>query len=168
MTLVLSVWFCAFAQRAREKAAPTDATPVLWQEPSDIAARDLALGPGGEAMRPDLSRVTFIEEQKGGHSTKYRVSDAQGRVWVAKVGKEAQSEVAAGRLLWAVGYFTDVTYLAPRVEIQGKGTFDNVRFEARPKHTTRLGEWTWERNPFTNTPEFQGLKVMMLLLGNWD
>ena len=168
MTLALSVCLCAFAQRAREKAAPADATPILWQEPGDIAERDLALGPGGEVMQPDLSRVTFIEEQKGGHSTKYRVSDAQGRVWVAKVGKEAQSEVAATRLLWAVGYFTDITYLAPRVEIQGKGTFENVRLEARPKQIKRLEEWTWEQNPFNGTPEFQGLKVMMLLLGNWD
>jgi hypothetical protein len=168
MTLVLSVYICAFAQRSREKAAPTDVTSILWQEPSDIAARDLFLGPGGEVMQPDLSRVTFIEEQKGGHSTKYRVRDAQGRVWVAKLGKEAQSEVAASRLLWAVGYFTDITYLAPRVEIQGKGTFENVRFEARPEQVKRLEEWTWRQNPFSGTPEFQGLKVMMLLLGNWD
>jgi hypothetical protein len=168
MTLVLSVCLCALAQRAPEKAAPADATPILWQEPSDIATRNLLLGPGGEVMQPDLSSVTFIEKQKGGHSTKYRVRDAQGRVWVAKVGKEAQSEVAASRLLWAVGYFTDITYLAPRVEIQGKGTFENVRFEARPKQIKRLEEWTWEQNPFSGTPEFQGLKVMMLLLGNWD
>ena len=99
MALVLSVCLCAFAQRANEKVAPADATPILWQEPSDIATRNLLLGPGGEVMQPDLSSVTFIEKQKGGHSTKYRVRDAQGRVWVAKVGKEAQSEVAASRLL---------------------------------------------------------------------
>jgi len=168
MALVLSVCLCAFAQRAPEKVAPADATPMLWQEPSDIATRNLLLGPGGEVMQPDLSSVTFIEKQKGGHSTKYRVRDAQGRVWVAKVGKEAQPEVAASRLLWAVGYFTDITYLAPRVEIQGKGTFENVRFEARPKQIKRLEEWTWEQNPFSGTLEFQGLKVMMILLANWD
>lgn len=168
MALALSFSISTFAEQAQEKKAPPDATPILWQQPSDIASRDLLLGPGGEAMQPDLSRVTFIKEQKGGYSTKYRVRDAQGREWVAKLGKEAQPEVAASRLLWAVGYFTDVTYLAPRVEIQGKGTFENVRFEARPKQIERLGEWPWERNPFTDTSEFQGLKVMMLLLGNWD
>ena len=168
MALALSLSISTFADQAQEKKAPPDASPILWRQPSDISSRNLMLGQGGEGMRPDLSSVTFIKDKKGGYSTKYRVRDAQGREWIAKVGKEAQSEVAAGRLLWAVGYFTDVTYLAPRVEIQGKGTFDNVRFEARPKQATRLGEWTWERNPFTNTPEFQGLKVMMLLLGNWD
>jgi hypothetical protein len=168
MALALSLSISTFAEQAQEKKAPPDAIPILWLQPSDIASRDLLLGPGGETMQPDLSRVTFIKEQKGGYSTKYRVRDAQGREWIAKLGKEAQSEVAASRLLWTVGYFTDITYMAPRVEIQGKGTFENVRLEARPKQIKRLGEWTWERNPFTNTPEFQGLKVMMLLLGNWD
>src|SRR5262245_41320498 len=168
MALALSLSISTFADHAREKNAPPDATPILWRQPSDIASRNLLLGQGGEALQPDLSRVTFIKEQKGGYSTKYRVRDAQGREWVAKLGKEAQPEVAATRLLWGVGYFTDITYLAPRVEIQGKGIFENVRFEARPKQTKRLGEWSWDRNPFTNTPEFQGLKVMMLLFGNWD
>jgi hypothetical protein len=140
----------------------------LWQEPSDIATRDLRLGPGGAEMQPDLSQVTYLETPRGGASTKYRVRDGAGREWVAKIGKEAQSETAAARLLWAVGYFTDITYLVPRVEIKGKGTFENVRFEARPQHTERLGEWKWEQNPFVGTPEFQGLKVMMLLLNNWD
>jgi hypothetical protein len=50
-------------------------------------------------MKPDLSRVTFIKEEKGGYSKKYRIKDAQVRVWVAKLGKEAQSETAAVRLV---------------------------------------------------------------------
>jgi hypothetical protein len=119
-------------------------------------------------MRPDLRRLTFIEEEKGGYSTKYRVRDASGRVWVAKVGKEAQSETAASRLLWAAGYMTEITYLAPQATIPGKGTFRNVRFEARPRNVEREGEWKWDENPFVGTREFQGLKVMMVLLNNWD
>ncbi|HXF41452.1 MAG TPA: hypothetical protein VN687_17180, partial [Blastocatellia bacterium] len=53
-------------------------TPVLWQQPGDISSRDLLLGPGGEDMKPDLSKVTFIREEKGGYSTKYRVRDGAG------------------------------------------------------------------------------------------
>jgi len=151
----------------KKKETPTG-TAVLWREPADIAARDLLAGPGGRASKPDLSRVTFIEEQKGGWSKKYRVRDAAGREWVAKLGKEAQSETAAVRLLWAVGYYTEINYLAPRTEIIGRGIFENVRFEARPKGVKRLDEWSWEKNPFVGRPEFQGLKVMMLLLNNWD
>jgi hypothetical protein len=87
---------------------------------------------------------------------------------VAKVGKEAQSETAAVRLVWAAGYETEVNYLVPRLTIPGKGTFQNVRLEARPDSEKRLDEWKWTKNPFVGSREFQGLKVMMLLLANWD
>ncbi|HEY6243462.1 MAG TPA: hypothetical protein VIX17_05935 [Pyrinomonadaceae bacterium] len=153
--------------KPKDKKLPKG-TPVLWRQPSDIATRDLYLGPGGESMRPDLRRITFIKEEKGGYSKKYRVKDASGREWVAKIGKEAQSETSAVRLLWGLGYLTEVNYLVPRVTILGKGTFNNVRFEARPKGWKRLDDWKWSRNPFNGTPELQGLKIMMALINNWD
>jgi hypothetical protein len=151
-----------------KKKTKLSGTPVLWQEPDDIGSRNLLLGPGGVRMKPDLRRLTFIKEEKGGWSKKYRVRDASGRVWVAKVGKEAQSETASTRLLWAAGYMTEITYLVPRVRIPGKGVFQNVRFEARPENIEREGAWAWEQNPFVGTRELQGLKVMMVLLNNWD
>jgi hypothetical protein len=119
-------------------------------------------------MRPDLRRITFLKEEKGGYSKKYRVRDGSGQEWVAKIGKEAQSETSAVRLLWGVGYLTEVNYLVPRVTIPGKGTFTNVRFEARPDNWKRAGEWKWKQNPFVRTPEYQGLKIMMALINNWD
>jgi hypothetical protein len=155
------------AKSKKKKQAP-QGTPVLWQRPADISSRDLYLGPGGASMRPDVRRITFIKEEKGGYSKKYRVRDASGREWVAKIGKEAQSETSAIRLLWGVGYITEVNYLVPRVTIPGKGTFTNVRFEARPEEWDRLGEWKWKQNPFVGAPEYQGLKVMMALINNWD
>ena len=155
-------------QAKKEKKAPPVGTAVLWREPTDIESRNLLLGAGGEAMKPNLSRVTFIEKKSGGYSTKYRVRDASGNEWVAKLGKEAQPDTAANRLLWAVGYETEIAYLVPTLTIQGKGTFENVRLEARPKNIDRGDEWKWAENPFTNTPEFKGLKVMMLLINNWD
>jgi hypothetical protein len=158
--------------RAKKSAKKNDAdesgTPVLWREPVDIAARDLYWGPGGEAMKPDLSRVTFLEQETKGHSLKYRVRDGAGREWVAKIGDEAQSETAAVRLVWAVGYVTEINYLVPHVRIEGKGEFDNVRFEARPSDIKRLRAWKWRSNPFVGTTQMQGLKVLMLLLDNWD
>jgi hypothetical protein len=159
----------AIQKKNKEKdKPPPQGPPVLWREPSDIASRDLFLGPGGAAMRPDLRGVTFVKEETGGYSTKYRVKDAAGRVWVAKVGKEAQSETAAVRLLWAVGYHTEINYLVPRLTIEGKGTFENVRLEARPAAVERLDEWKWSDNPFVGTKELQGLIVLMALLNNWD
>lgn len=153
---------------AKKKKKTPVGTPVLWRAPVDLPSRDLLLGPGGEAMRPDLSRVTFIKDETGGFSTKYRVKDGAGRVWVAKIGKEAQSETAATRLVWAVGYVTEINYLVPRLTIEGKGTFENVRLEARPESVERLDEWKWSENPFADTKELQGLIIMMGLLNNWD
>lgn len=165
--LVLSVSPHAAAVQKKKKALPKG-TPVLWREPADIRSRDLFQGPGGREMKPDLSRITFIKEEKGGYSKKYRVKDGQGRVWVAKLGKEAQSETSAVRLVWAVGYVSEINYLVPRVTIDGKGTFENVRFEARPKNVDRLDEWKWKTNPFTGKRELEGLKVLMALMENWD
>ena len=143
-------------------------TPVLWQAPEDIESRNLLVGAGGEALKPDLSRVTFVAEKQGGWSKKYTVRDGKGDEWVAKLSKEAQPETAANRLLWALGYHTEISHLVPKLEIPGKGTFENVRLEARPKDVKRTGEWLWTNNPFVGKPEFQGLKIMMVLINNWD
>ncbi|HEV2884868.1 MAG TPA: hypothetical protein VGW36_08420 [Pyrinomonadaceae bacterium] len=141
---------------------------VLWRAPDDIESRNLLVGAGGEAMKPDLSRVTFVEVKTGGWSTKYRVKDGKGNEWVAKLSKEAQPETAANRLLWAIGYETEIAHLVPELEIQGKGTHKNVKLEARPNDVKRAGYWLWADNPFVGKPEFQGLKIMMVLINNWD
>jgi hypothetical protein len=166
--LVLPLSIQAQKDKDKKSKKPHTGTAVLWREPSDIESRNLLLGPGGDAMKPDVSHVTFIEQKEGGYSTKYRVRDAAGNEWVAKVGKEAQPETCANRLLWAVGYETEINYLIPHLVIDGKGAFDNVRLEARPKSVKRTGNWKWENNPFKGTPQFQGLKIMMLLINNWD
>jgi len=154
--------------KPKKKKEALTGTPILWERPNDIGSRDLFLGPGGESMRPDVRRITFIKEEKGGYSKKYRVRDAAGHEWVAKIGKEAQSETSAVRLLYGLGYLTEVNYLVPRVTIPGKGTFMNVRFEARPDNWKRAGEWQWKKNPFVGRPELQGLKILMALINNWD
>ena len=168
IVLFLSLSTYGFQDHSKGKKEAHDGTPVLWQEPSDIASRDLYWGSGGEAMKPDLSKITFIQEESGGYSKKYRVSDGSGRIWIAKLSKEAQPEIASSRLVWAVGYNTELCYLVPQVTIEGKGTFQNVRFEARSKDIKRLDNWRWDSNPFVGTRELQGLKVMMILLENWD
>jgi len=173
--IVITIGLLLFSPTAqnRTKKKPVDSSdlkgvPVLWQPPHDIASRNLFLGRGGSQMAPDLSRVTYVEDKKTGTFTKYRVRDAAGRVWIAKLGEESQPEAAADRLMWAMGYGTDITYLVPRLNIEGKGVFNNVLLKARPKGVKRLGEWEWEHNPFNETMEFQGLKVMMALVNNWD
>jgi hypothetical protein len=152
----------------KKKRQPPTGTPVLWRAHADVSSLNLLAGPGGEGMRPDISKLTFVREETGGYSKKYRVRDAAGRTWVAKIGKEAQSETAASRLLWAAGFMSEITYLAPSATIEGKGTFENVRFEARPEGYDRLDIWKWAQNPFANTRELRALKLMMGMLENWD
>jgi hypothetical protein len=169
LCFLISGFSPVLAQDTSDKNKPEPSgTPVLWRAPDDLPARDLFLGPGGEGMKPDLSKVTFIKDEKGGYSKKFRVRDGAGREWVAKVGKEAQSETAAVRLAWAVGYVTEINYLVPRLNVEGKGVFENVRLEARPEGVKRLDNWKWDKNPFTGTKELQGLLIIMALLNNWD
>src|SRR3712207_2154735 len=76
------------AQNADDKKQDKKAlagTPVLWEK-VDVAAQDTFNGPGGEAMKPDLSNITFVEEVTGGYSKKYKIKDVSGRTWVAKIG----------------------------------------------------------------------------------
>lgn len=165
--IIVALLAVAGMAQKSSKAQPPAGEAVMWEK-VNIKNRDLFYGPGGRAMVPDVSSVTFIKEEKGGHNKKYRIKDAAGRTWVAKLGREAQPETASVRLLWALGYKTEINYLVPTITIPGKGTFKNVRLEARPDNVDRLEEWKWKDNPFTNRNELQGLKVMMMFFNNWD
>ena len=178
IVLMLVLSSPAMAQDQTDKKAKGDKSktekkeltgkPVMWREPADLESRNLLLGAGGDEMKPDISKLTFIEQKTGGFSTKYRVRDAKGNEWIAKIGKEAQTDTAANRLLWALGYETEIAYLVPKAKIEGKGEYENVRLEARPASVKRAGNWMWENNPFMNAPEFRGLKILMVMLNNWD
>ena len=66
--------------------------------------------------RPQLP-VKFLKEDKHGQNSKFDVEDANGTKWKAKLGIEAQPEVVATRLLWAIGYFTNENYFVPNLEV---------------------------------------------------
>ena len=169
LTTLATILFLFAGVEAQKKRDADDnaGQAVLWQR-VNVDTQDLFLGPGGPEMQPDLSRITFVKEEKGGHSKKFRIKDGSGGTWVAKVGDEAQSETASVRFLSAIGYVTEVNYLVPSLTIPGKGTFANVRLEARPDDVKRGKEWKWGKTPFERTPQMQGLMLMMAFLNNWD
>jgi hypothetical protein len=152
---------------------------VLWQDPGDISSRDLKYGPGSAERQP-LPPFSFVEEDTGGASPKFRVKDANGVTWVVKLGVESQAETAATRLIWAVGFFAEEMYHLPQADIEGlprlarggehvRGkTVLGARFEARREGTKIGPTWDWQKNPFTGTRELDGLKVLMVLLANYD
>ena len=166
--ILLSLVTSGVAQKKSKAPTPVPAGKAILWEPVNTRSLDLYEGPGGNEMQPDLSSVKFIKEEKKGHNKKFRISDGSGRVWIAKLGSEAQPETAAVRLLYGLGYKTEINYLVPSLTIPGKGTFKNVRLEARPADVKRVGEWKWKSNPFTGSKELQGLKIMMVFMTNWD
>ena len=155
------------AQKKKTGKAIPQGKAVMWEQ-VNVSQRDLFVGPGGASMRPDLSSIKFIKEEKGGHNKKYRISDGSGKIWVAKLGREARPEAAAVRILWGLGYKTEINHLIPSITIPGKGTFQNVRLEARPDNIERLEEWKWADHPFLGTKQLQGLRMMMVFMANWD
>ena len=149
------------------QAEPRVSKPVsgiMWEQ-VDIPSRDLFLGPGGTEMVPDLKGAILVGRQPGGNNLKFRIRDREGNEWVAKIADESQPEIAAVRLLWGIGYRTEIDYLIPRIELDRP--YKNVRLEARLKKVKR-DRWTWADNPFIGTRELDGLKIMMAMFNNWD
>lgn len=147
--------------------APIPANAIVWEQ-VDIASRDTFRGPTSEGIAPALEKVKFMGRQHGGNNLKYRVEDANGREWVVKIADESQAEVAANRLLWAIGYRTEIDQIVPRINIDGIGNYKNARFEARAKEIERGDRWSWSNNPLAGTKEFDGLRLMMAFVNNWD
>lgn len=165
----------------RENEPKPSGVPVLWRDPGDIAARDLKYGCGSATLAP-LGPFTYVGDESTGESPKFRVTDSRGDTWVVKLGVEAQAETVATRLIWSMGYFADEAYYLDRAEIknlpslsrggqsfvEGKSVVLGARFEPKRKHVQRGVNWDWEENPFVKTRELDGLKVLMVLLANYD
>ncbi|MGA3091019.1 MAG: hypothetical protein ABSD75_20625 [Terriglobales bacterium] len=153
---------------------------VLWSSPTEIASRDLFYGPGGKEHEPH-TRFTFLGEDLNGTNPKFDVRDENGVKWRVKLGPEVRPEIAASRLLWAVGYSANEDYFLSDLRVEHmqrlkrgqklvglNGLIHDVRLKRYVKDDRKVGEWKWQQNPFTGTREFNGLRVMMALLNNWD
>jgi len=152
---------------------------LIWREPNGVADR----GPSAEgAPKPPYS---FNEEAGGGTSPKIVVYDSARRMWEVKWGPEAKSEVFASWFLGSVGYFIEPSYFvasgaidsvgqlsraASKVDRGSGNSFTNARFELRDRNTFLVpaGAWSLVDNPFKHSNEFAGLKIMSMLVSNWD
>jgi hypothetical protein len=124
-----------------------------------------------------------VKENLGGTNPKVDVRDARGASWVVKFGAEVHTDVFASRLLYAVGYPTDPTYYVAEGTIDGvtglrraktfigkDGRFRNARFKLRDRSFKNADEykWSWVENPFVGSHELNGLRILMMLVSNWD
>jgi hypothetical protein len=170
-------WTKAF--KTREKPNGKSLPAVIWRDPGNVSTLDILNGPGGKEHAPG-STYKFVKEDMKGSNPKFEVEDEKGVKWKIKLGNEAQSETAATRLLWAAGYFADEDYYVPELRIEGlpklhrgskyataDGTVRGARLERHLKQED-LGEWSWFENPFVGQKEYNGLRVIMALMNNWD
>lgn len=149
----------------------------FWVEPADLAQRDLFLGPWGAEHAPDPNAEYRFDEKKkqgllGGFSPGYTVNGPGGIEWSAKQGPEAQAEVTASRLVWALGFHQPPVYFLEKwVLVGGPSPGPQTRARFRPeleKLLDKVGEWGWQSNPFRATAPHRGLIVMMIMLNNSD
>ena len=164
---------CAPALRATAVGVLTpEQQAELWIPPADLERRDLFFGPGGADLAPsEGSTFEFREEDRQGYSRGYDVVDASEREWSVKLGPEAQSEIAASRLLWAAGYHQPPMYLVRSWHLAGgprPGHQPPGRFRPDLPHARRVSDWSWQQNQFVGTQAFRGLIVINLLINNWD
>ncbi len=169
-------------KKAQRTEAAANLPAVLWHDPGDISSFDLVNGAGGQDHAPRAdAEYKFLSEDMNGTSPKFYVQDGDGVKWLVKLGPEAKPETAAARFVWAMGYFTDEDYYLDHIHVSGlpklhrgehfisaDGIVRGTRLKRQGKFSKRIANWNWFDNPFVNTKEFNGLRVMMALLNNWD
>ncbi len=175
---VILVTFCIFAagcaeptRRINTSADSVEKLAELWERPVDISARDLFHGPGGREIAPTADTpFTWVATDTSGYSPGFDVRGADGRAWSVKLGPEAQSEVVASRVLWALGYHQPPTYYLPSWQLSGGpgGRHPGARFRADFDDAKVVGDWSWSENDFIGTQPYHGLIVANILLNSWD
>jgi hypothetical protein len=119
-----------------------------------------------------------------GTNPKVLVRDGHGHSWSVKFGAEVIPECFASRFVTAMGYFAEPTFCIGSGKIEGVGKlgragrmvkkdggFRNGRFEIRNDKDLIFMKgqtWSWDDNTFRNTHELAGLKILVMLLSNWD
>jgi hypothetical protein len=174
LPLLLSLFSLEIAETVARSQTPSADRKVdisaLWEEPADLEQRDLFLGPGGRELAPAGDSFEFVARDTSGTSPGFDVRDATGRLWSVKLGVEAQSEVAASRILWAIGFHQKPTYYVPAWKLTGQvqGAQAAGRFRPELPGEKVIGDWSWRENPFVGTRQYQGLIVANLILNSWD
>jgi hypothetical protein len=156
---------------------------TIWRDPGEVERLDFRAGPGGPGGAP-APPFTFVAEHATGSNPCLSVRDANARTWRIKWGDEVRSETFAVRLAWAAGFYAESAYFVPEGRIEelkelGRARscvgedccFRDARFERDEGGVRKLFDehgWSWDENPFAGTRELNGLKVMMMLVSNWD
>ena len=170
--------------RSLEGDAPLRSSrSLIWREPPQLTPAQVRAGPGGADGAP-AEPFQFIEEHDTGSQPCVSIRDSRGREWRVKWGQEVHTEVFGTRLAWALGYCAEPSYFMAAGVISGAhdlrratacidegGRFEHARFELSESGVTKHFDahgWAWDNNPFVGTDELNGLKILMMLVSNWD
>ena len=166
---------CALLTLVRVEAsiatASREEVQELWIEPVDLESRDLFRGPElGPLPPPESATFAFVKRDTTGRSPGYDVRDANGVVWSVKLGHEAQPEVVASRILWAIGFHQPPTYLVTAWNMTGEdaGPQEPGRFRPEIEGWNVGGEWPWAEFPLATSFANGGLLVAQMMINNWD
>jgi hypothetical protein len=171
--LVLVMALAPRTAPARQGPGPREVPPLeeLWSE-ADIATTDLFLGSGATEQLPapqTTFRLLKSVADEGGRG--WVVRDPQGREWSVRYGPEAQAEIVASRLVWALGYHQPpLSYLVYWSMSGGDrpGPQAPSRFRLERPEWKRTGGWSWSNSPFKDAPAHRGLLVLMRILNNTE
>ena len=171
-------------ERNRTAPAAIDEKQFIWRDPGAVESLDFAGGPGGRENAPHPPFV-FSEDLPGGTSPKVMVTDARRARWIVKWGPEVKAETFATRIAWAAGYHVEPSYFVREgnidspgkvtkasgfIDRKNNGYFRDARFKLLEpeEHMLPTSNWSLVDNPFVGTPQLHGLKIVMMLVSNWD
>jgi hypothetical protein len=183
--LVRVVWRVRSEIRLRRAAPRRLLAPRhrIWRDIGPAQADHLRFGPGGAETVP-APPFHFVQEHLAGSQPCVAVRDSRDRLWRVKWGHEVRPESFAVRVAHACGYFAEVTHYVAEGAIEGatgltrarscvdeQCRFVDARFELEDRRVRMLFDehsWSWDDNPFIGTPQLSGLKILVMLLSNWD
>ena len=172
---VVAAWAIGCAPAIRSTVPGPLGPRESWQSSGKTWTRGPAISstawPAGE-VQPDPKAVYTVKAtDTTGFSISYDVEDESGVEWSVKIGDEAQSEVTASRIVWAMGYQQPPNaYLARWHWREGEARRLENGGRFRPKLPTlkNAGIWSWHEKPFVGTQAYRGLLVLMMILNSTD
>lgn len=146
--------------------------------------------PESRLPAPPFSKFENTTESRSS-SPKGKLADKNGAKWTAKWGVEVHADIAASRLAWALGYGVEEMYYVSSGKIEGikpaddlkyvdeyiqsDGSFTEARFKRRGKENGEIqGDknedvlWDYRNNPGVPEAQWSGLKILNVLVHNWD
>ena len=156
----------------------------IWREPTLADLSDLRFGPGGAEGVPQPP-FQFVKEHFTGSQPCVAVRDARRPAVAREVGLRSQARVVrrpvrvgarllrggdalrrrAARSRRRSACSGRATASAPKASSATRASSSRIRRSACyfDEHS-----WAWDDNPFLGTPQLSGLKIVNMLLSNWD